>query len=58
MRAYVITSGIIFLAIALVHVARLLAERGGPLYEPMFVVASLVALIMAAWAAMSLGSAR
>ena len=58
MRAYLATSGLIFLAVALAHAARLIAEGMGPLQEPIFVVSSLLALAMAVWAASTLRSSR
>jgi hypothetical protein len=56
MRAYVLTSGLIFLAVALAHAARLLAEGFGPLQQPIFTLSSVLALAMALWAAVSFNS--
>lgn len=50
MRAYVMTSGSLFGLLVLAHVARLFAEGAGVLESPMFVVTSLLAAGMAAWA--------
>lgn len=50
MRAYVLTTGVIFTGLALAHVARLLAEGSGPLTEPVFFVTTLLAIVMAVWA--------
>jgi hypothetical protein len=58
MRAYVITSGLVFLALALAHVARLIIEGTGPLHEIGFVAASVIAITMAAWAGLSVRSRR
>lgn len=58
MRAYLLTSGLIFLVAALTYGARLIAEGIGPLQEPIFVVSSLLALAMAVWAARTLRSSR
>jgi|SoimicMinimDraft_17_1059745.scaffolds.fasta_scaffold1149037_1 hypothetical protein len=58
MRAYVVTSGLLFLALPVAHVARLVAEGWGPLHEPVFVISTLLALGMAVWAAVSFRSAE
>jgi hypothetical protein len=58
MRAYLLTSGLIFLAVALAHAARLIVEGIGPLQEPIFGVSSLLALAMAVWAALTLRLSR
>ena len=57
MRAYVLSSGLIFLALALAHAARLVAEGSGPLHNPLFIASSLLGLGMALWAAVSFRSA-
>ena len=56
MRAYILVSGMIFLGLALAHVARLIAEGLAPLHEPIFLVTSLLALGMTVWAAVSFRS--
>jgi hypothetical protein len=53
-RAYVAASGLVFLAVVGAHVARLIAEGTGPLHEPIFIVATLLALGLAGWALVSL----
>ena len=53
MRAYVIVSGFVFVVLALVHAARLVAEGAGPLHEPAFLVTSLTSLGLAVWATMT-----
>jgi hypothetical protein len=58
MRAYVLTSGLIFLVLALAHVARFVAEGAGPLHNPLSVASSLLGLGMALWAAVIFRSAR
>ena len=50
MRAYVLTSGLIFFALALAHAARLVQEGAAPLGEPIFVVTTLLAFAMTIWA--------
>jgi hypothetical protein len=50
MRAYVITTGTIFGLIAAAHVARILDEGTRLLTEPFFMVLTLLAAGMAAWA--------
>jgi hypothetical protein len=53
MRAYIVTSGLIFAGLVLAHVARLVAEGLGPLHEPGFLVSSLLGLVMTGWAAVT-----
>jgi hypothetical protein len=50
MRAYVITTGVLFALILAAHVARLVAEGAGLLREPIFIATSIVSLGVAAWA--------
>ena len=57
MRAYVLASGLMFLVLALAHVARFVAEGSGPLHNPLFVASSLLGLGMALWAAVIFRSA-
>jgi hypothetical protein len=51
MKAYVITTGLVFAALAIAHIARLFAEGAGLLTEPFFVVLTAAALGLAIWAA-------
>lgn len=50
MRAYVLTSGTLFGLLVLAHMARLFAEGARVLESPMFVVTTLLAAGMTAWA--------
>ena len=50
MKTYVITTGTIFGLIAAAHVARILDEGTRLLTEPLFMVLTLLAAAMAAWA--------
>lgn len=50
MKAYVATTGLIFMLIFLAHVARLFDEGTGPLGQPMFLLTSILSLAMVAWA--------
>jgi hypothetical protein len=54
-RAYVATAGLIFAAMFVVHVARIASEGSGPLRDPFFVGATIVALAAAVWSAVLLG---
>ena len=40
MRAYVLTSGLLFLVLGLAHAARFVAEGSGPLHNPLFVASA------------------
>jgi hypothetical protein len=48
-RAYIATAGTIFAAIFIIHVARIAFEGSGPLRDPFFVGATIVALAAAIW---------
>jgi hypothetical protein len=50
MRAYVVTTGVLFVLVVIAHAARLVAEGSGPLHQPIFVGATLAALAVCAWA--------
>jgi hypothetical protein len=50
MKAYVLTTGIVFALIVAAHVARVFAEGPRLLKEPSFVVTSLIAVLLVAWA--------
>lgn len=62
MKAYLITTGILFALIGFAHLARMIAEPGHRLHEPIFHVLTLLAFGLSAWAwrllARSGGSAR
>lgn len=49
MKAYLATTGLLFLALAVAHVARVVQERhlAG---DPWFVTTTIIAVAMAAWA--------
>jgi hypothetical protein len=57
-KSYVIASGLIFAALLLAHAARLIEEGAGPLQEPAFAVTSLLSLVMATWAGLTLRHER
>ncbi len=48
-RAYIAIAGLIFAAIFLIHVARIAIEGSGPLRDPFFTGATIVALAAAIW---------
>lgn len=50
MRSYIITSGILFGLLVLVHGFRLFAEGLGPLQNPVFLVSTLTSVAMSVWA--------
>lgn len=58
MRAYLIVTGSCFALLAAVHIMRLIVEGLGPLKSPIFVLTTVLALAIAAWAATLLRSAR
>jgi hypothetical protein len=51
MRAYIVTSGLLFALICAAHVARFVVEGSHVGRDPAFVLTSLIAVGMTAWAA-------
>jgi hypothetical protein len=51
MKAYVLTTGIVFVLVIAAHVARLAAEGLPPLQDPSFVFTSVLAAALVVWAA-------
>jgi hypothetical protein len=51
MRAYVVTTGVIFGLIVVVHIWRLFIENFAPLTDPAFVVLTALAVGLCAWSA-------
>ena len=58
MRAYVITTGIVFGLIVLAHIGRAIAEGLGLLKDPFFILTSLMAAALSLWAWRVLRSIR
>jgi hypothetical protein len=50
MKAYVLTTGAIFLLIVIAHVARLFSEGAHLLKQPMFAMTSILSLALVLWA--------
>lgn len=50
MRAYVITTGIIFALITISHIARLAMETRHVLTEPVFLLLTILSAALAVWA--------
>jgi hypothetical protein len=50
MRAYVLTSGVIFGLLVLAHVLRVVAEGSHVVRDPFFAVTTLIAASLAGWA--------
>ena len=50
MKAYIITSGLIFLLIAIAHVVRVAMESTRVLHEPIFLVLTILAAALSIWA--------
>lgn len=51
MKAYVLTTGIIFFLLTLAHLARMVFESGRLAREPEYLVITLLAAALCAWAA-------
>jgi hypothetical protein len=58
MKAYIITTGIVFGLIVLAHIARVTAEGLGLLKDPFFILSSLAAVALSLWAWRVLRSIR
>jgi hypothetical protein len=50
MKAYVLTTGVVFALIVLAHVGRLFAEGVALLKEPVFAVTSVLSIALSVWA--------
>jgi len=50
MKAYILTTGLIFVLVIAAHVARLFAEGLHPLTQPIFVFTTLLAIALSLWA--------
>ena len=50
MRAYVITSGIVFSLIVCAHIARAIAEGLSLLKDPIYILTTLAAVALSLWA--------
>jgi hypothetical protein len=50
MKAYVMTSGVIFALLAVAHVLRVVAEGAHLAGEPFFILTTLAAIGMSVWA--------
>jgi hypothetical protein len=62
MRAYVVTTGVLFALLALVHLWRMLEERASLATDPWFLIITLIAAGLSLWAwrvlRVSAGSSR
>jgi hypothetical protein len=50
MRAYVVTTGVIFLAITVAHVSRMLVESTALATDPAYLALTFLAAALAGWA--------
>lgn len=50
MRRYVITTGLVFLAMVLLHVTRVVFEGMQVLRDPAFIVTTVIAIALVVWA--------
>jgi len=50
MKAYMITTGIVFALIAIAHIARVATESTRILHEPIFLLLTVLAAGLAVWA--------
>lgn len=54
MRAYIITTGVIFALITIAHVARMAMETRHVLQEPIFLVLTVLSAALSVWAVLVL----
>jgi len=57
-RAYVITSGILFALVVVAHIARMLAESAALARDPTYLLLTLAAAAMSIWAFSTLRHAK
>jgi hypothetical protein len=50
MKAYVVSTGVVFLIIFLAHIARLFSEGMHPITQPVFIFTSLLSVTFTIWA--------
>ena len=50
MRAYVASTGSMFLLLVLAHLSRLLVEGAEPLRQPVFVATTIISAVLVVWA--------
>ena len=50
MRAYLITTGVLFALVAVAHVGRVFAESRELATDPWYVLLTILAVVMSAWA--------
>ena len=58
MRTYIMTSGLLFVLLVVVHVFRLIAEGFGPLVNPVFLASTAASAAMAVWASSAYKAAK
>ncbi|MEO7674835.1 MAG: hypothetical protein ABIU09_12260 [Pyrinomonadaceae bacterium] len=51
MRAYILVTGFVFLLLVISHVARVVAEGGRMISEPIFIATTILSVALFAWAA-------
>ncbi|HET7234366.1 MAG TPA: hypothetical protein VFJ16_30410 [Longimicrobium sp.] len=58
MRAYVITTGVVFGLLTIAHIARMIAERPGLAEEPWYLAITAASAALCAWAFVVLRRSR
>ena len=58
MKAYLATTGVVFLAVTIAHIMRMIGERGGPGADPWFILLTLVTAGLTFWAGLLLVRSR
>ncbi len=58
MKAYIATTCLVFVAITIAHIMRMVGESGGPGADPWFILLTLVTAAFAVWAGLLLFRSR
>lgn len=58
MKAYLATTGVVFLAVTIAHILRMVGERGGPGFDPWFILLTLATAGLTVWAGLLLVRSR
>jgi hypothetical protein len=58
MKAYIATTCLVFVAVTIAHIMRMVGESGGPGGDPWYILLTLVTAAFAVWAGLLLVRAR
>jgi hypothetical protein len=58
MKAYIATTCLIFIAVTIAHIMRMVSERGGPGDQPWYILLTLATAAFAVWGGLLLVRSR